>query len=91
MDILRRRSGKLYFGLAFLTLFSLACFCTAPFAGQTVSDVSSENGTTLTISPSSGPSGTTATITLKGALPNAPITLDLDPGRTNGTTDANGD
>ena len=90
MDILRRGSGKLYLGLAFLALASLACVCTAPFAGQTVSDIASGDGPTLTISPSSGPSGTTATIIIKGALPNAPITLDLDPGSTNGTTDASG-
>jgi hypothetical protein len=91
LDTQRRKHDKIYIGLAFLTLFSLACFCTAPFAGGTISDVSTTAGPTLTINPSSGPSGTTATITLKGGLPNAPVTLDLDPGSTNGTTDANGE
>ena len=48
------------------------------------------SGPTLTVSPSRGPSGTTASITVTGALPNAPVLLELDPGSTNGTTDANG-
>ena len=92
MDTLRRKSGKIYIGLAFLTLFSLACFCTAPFAGLTSSsDVSTDSGPTMTISPSSGPTGTTATITITGALPNAPINVDLYPTGTIGTTDANGE
>lgn len=129
MEVRLRRSGKLYFGLAFFTLFSLACFCTSPFAGQTISDVSTGTGPSMTINPSSGPtgtsaeikitgdpatstpqpistatptgptltvslnrgpSGTTVTITLTGALSDAPVTLDLDPGSTNGTTGANG-
>lgn len=47
-------------------------------------------GPTMTVNPERGPSGTTATITISGALPNAPVTLDLDPGSTNGTTDADG-
>jgi len=56
-------------GLAFLTLFSVACLCTAPFAGLTVGDVSTGSVPTMTISPSSGPTGTPATIS-----GNAPAT-----------------
>ena len=91
MNTLHRQTGKIYLGLAFLTLFSLACFCTAPFASQTISDVSTGSGPTMTISPSSGPTGTSATIKITGALPEASVTVDLDPGNTNGTTDANGE
>ncbi len=91
MDSLRRKPRKITIGLAFLTLFSLACFCTAPFASQTVSDVSSGGSPTMTISPSSGPTGTSAEIKITGALLNAPVTLNLDPGSTNGMTDANGE
>lgn len=47
-------------------------------------------GPTMSIDPSQGPSGTEATITITGAQPNAPVTLDLDPGTTSGTTDASG-
>jgi len=92
LDTLRHKTGKTTIGLAFLTLFSVARFCTAPFAGLTSSsDVSTGSGPTMTISPSSGPTGTTATITITGALPNASVTVDLDPGGTTGTTDANGE
>ena len=92
MNNLRRKPGKLAIGLGFLTLFSLACFCTAPFAGLTSSsDVSTGSGPTMTISPSSGPTGTTATIKITGALPNASVTVDLDPAGTTGITDANGE
>ena len=91
MNNLRRKPGKLAIGLGFLTLFSLACFCTAPFAGQTVSDVLTGSGPTMTISPSSGPTGTTATIKITGALPNASVTVDLDPAGTTGITDATGE
>jgi hypothetical protein len=62
-------------------------------AGLDISDAGGQvapAGPTLTVSPDKGPSGTSATITIGGALPNAPVTLDLDPGSTNGTTDANG-
>ena len=47
-------------------------------------------GPKMEIDPSSGPSGTQAKITISGAQPNAPVTLDLDPGSASGTTDANG-
>ena len=92
MDTLRRRPNKLYLGLVLLIILTLACGLSSP-SGENGSDseLISDDGPTLTINPSSGPSGTTATITLKGALPNAPVTLDLDPGSTNGTTDANGE
>lgn len=45
----------------------------------------------MSIDPDKGPSGTTAKISINGALPNSPVTLDLDPGTATGTTDANGD
>lgn len=82
---------RIQIGLAFLTMLSLACFCTSPFTGSPVADVSLSSGPSMTVSPGSGPSGTSATITITGAEPNAPVTLDLDPGTTTGTTDANGD
>jgi hypothetical protein len=78
--------------LAFPIILTLACGLSSPSEEDgSDSELISDDGPALTISPSSGPSGTTATITLKGALPNAPVTLDLDPGSTTGTTDANGD
>lgn len=77
-------------GLAFFALLSLACFCTSPFTGSPVTDILTSAGPSMTVSPGRGPSGTSVTITISGAQPNAPVTLDLDPGTTTGTTDANG-
>ena len=78
MDNLHHKPGKIAIGLAFLTLFSLACFCTAPFTGQiSSSDVSTGSGPTMTINPGSGPTGTTATIKITGG--NATATLQPTP------------
>lgn len=87
MYTLRNKSSSLYLAFAIPLLLSLACLGTSTISNQT-SD--SSTGPSMTISPSSGPSGTSAEIKITGALPNAPVTLDLDPGSTNGTTDANG-
>ena len=88
------KRNSFYIGVAALSILILACTCSIPLLGQlTGADQSSEvagKGPTLTINPSKGPTGTSATIQLSGALPNAPVTLDLDPGSTNGTTDADG-
>ncbi len=91
MDNLLRKPRKITIGLAFLTLFSLACFCATPFASQTISDVSTGSDPTMIINPSSGPTGSTATIKITGALPRASITVALDPAGITGITDANGE
>ncbi len=94
MKFTHRKRNSFYIVLAAMSILILACTCSLPLLGQlTGADQSSEvaeKGPTLTINPSKGPTGTSATIQLTGALPNAPVTLDLDPGSTSGTTDAKG-
>jgi hypothetical protein len=94
MKFTHPKRNSIYVGIAALSILILACTCSLPLLGQlTGADQSGEvtgKGPTLTINPSKGPTGTSATIQLTGALPNAPVTLDLDPGSTSGTTDAKG-
>ena len=94
MKFTHPRRNSIYIGIAALSVLILACTCSLPLLGQlTGADQSGDvaaKGPTLTINPSKGPTGTSATIQLTGALQNAPVTLDLDPGSTTGTTDAKG-
>ena len=92
MHTLRRRPSTLYLGLALPIILSLACGLGAPSdENANDSEPISDASPTMTISPSSGPTGTNAEIKITGALPDVAVTVNLDPGSTNGRTDANGE
>ncbi len=94
MKFTHRKRNSFYIGVAVISILILACTSSLPLLGQLSgadqSGDAAKKDPTLSITPSKGPTGTSATIQLSGALPNAPVTLDLDPGSTTGTTDANG-
>jgi len=45
---------------------------------------------TLSITPASGPSGTDVTVTVTGLRPGDPVTVQIPPGTTGGSADAQG-